>query len=112
MRCSKLLSVSMRIKGSRGSIGILNFIKPEVYHRLKIRTEGGVRSERVPGGSTYEAQLEAFVEAVRDGTEPVTTVSDAVKNARVIDAVYLAAGLPVRGDEAVLRQLENQGGQR
>ena len=112
MRCSKLLSVSMRIKGSRGSIGILNFIKPEVYHRLRIRTEAGVRNERVPGGSTYKAQLKAFAEAVRDGTQPVTTVADAVKNARVIDAVYLAAGLPVRGDESVLRELRNQKGKQ
>jgi predicted dehydrogenase len=110
MRCSKLLSVSMKIKGSRGSIGILNFIKPEVYHRLRIRTEAGIRNERVPGGSTYKAQLKAFAEAVRDGTQPVTTISDAVNNAHVIDAVYLAAGLPVRGDQAVLRELSNQGG--
>jgi predicted dehydrogenase len=110
MRCSKLLSVSIRIRGSRGSISILNFIKPEVYHRLKIRSDTGTRQERVPGGSTYEAQLKAFAEAVRDGTQPVTTVADAVNNARVIDAVYLAAGLPVRGDQAVLRDLRNQEG--
>jgi predicted dehydrogenase len=110
MRCSRLLSVSMKIKGSRGSIGILNFIKPEVYHRLRVRTGPRIRSERVPGGSTYKAQLAAFAEAVRDGTQPVTTISDAVKNARVVDAVYLAAGLPVRGDQAVLRELNKQGG--
>lgn len=110
MRCANLLSVSMRIQGERGSIAILNFIKPEVYHRLKIRSESGVRRERVPGGSTYASQLAAFVEAVRTETEPATTISDAVKNARVIDAVYLAAGLPVRGDEAVLRSLEKQKG--
>ena len=112
MRCSKLLSVSMRIRGSRGSIGILNFIKPEVYHRLRVRTEAGVRKERVPGGSTYKSQLEAFAKAVHDGTQPVTTISDAVNNARVIDAVYLAAGLPVRGDEAVLRELSMQEGKQ
>jgi predicted dehydrogenase len=112
MRCSKLLSVSMRIKGSRGSIGILNFIKPEVYHRLQIRTPAGVRRERVPGGSTYKAQLAAFAEAIRTRAQPVTTVSDAVKNARVIDAIYLAAGLPVRGDEAVLRELRHQEGKQ
>ncbi len=110
MRCSKLLSVSMRIKGSRGRIDILNFIKPEVYHRLKVRSEAGVRTERVPGGSTYAAQLAAFAEAARTGTQPVTTVADAVANARVIDAVYLAAGLPVRGDEDVLRGLQNRKG--
>jgi len=110
MRCSKVLSVSIRIRGSRGSISVLNFIKPEVYHRLKIRSDTGTRRERVPGGSTYEAQLKAFADAVRDGTQPVTTVEDAVNNARVVDAVYLAAGLPVRGDQAVLRNLRNQEG--
>lgn len=110
MRCRKLLSVSMKIKGTRGSIGIVNFIKPEVYHRLRVRTEAGVRNERVPGGSTYGAQLAAFARSVREGTRPATTVADAVKNARVIDAVYLAAGLPVRGDESVLRELRGQEG--
>lgn len=110
MRCSNLLSVSMRIRGSKGSVGILNFIKPEVYHRLKVRTASGVRLERVPGGSTYATQLAAFAEAVRTGTAPVTNIADSVKNARVIDAVYLAAGLPVRGDESVLRTLRSEKG--
>lgn len=105
MRCSNLLSVSMTIFGSKGRIGILNFIKPEVYHRLTVRTSSGTRRERVPGGSTYRTQLEAFAEAVRTGTPPVTTIEDSVKNARVIDAVYRAAGLPVRGDETVLARL-------
>jgi predicted dehydrogenase len=110
MRCSNLLSVSMKIRGSAGSIGILNFIKPEVYHRMKIRTADGVRRERVPGGSTYGAQLAAFAEAVRTGTQPVTSVADSVKNMRVIDAIYLAAGLPIRGDEAVLARLRSEKG--
>ena len=110
MRCSKLLSVSMKIEGSRGSIRILNFIKPEVYHRVRVRTDGRIRREHVPGGSTYRAQLAAFAEAVRAGTQPVTTVSDSVKNMRVIDAVYLAAGLPVRGDETVLARLRAERG--
>ena len=110
MRCSKLLSVSMKIKGTHGSIGILNFIKPEVYHRLRVRTEAGVRNERVPGGSTYRAQLAAFADAVRSRTQPVTSVADSLKNMRVIDAVYLAAGLPVRGDEAVLERLRAEKG--
>lgn len=110
MRCRNLLSVSMKIHGSAGSIGILNFIKPEVYHRLKVRTARGTRRERVPGGSTYRTQLEAFARAVRTGTPPVTTIEDSVKNARVVDAVYLAAGLPVRGDADVLERLASQKG--
>jgi predicted dehydrogenase len=95
----------MKLVGSRGRIDILNFIKPEVYHRLVVRTDGAKRVERVPGGSTYRAQLAAFAEAVRTGVPPTTTADDAVANMRVIDALYLAAGLPVRGDAAVLARL-------
>lgn len=112
MRCSKLLSVSMRIEGSGGSIGILNFIKPELYHRLRVRTDSGTRREQVPGGSTYGAQLAAFANAVQEGSQPATTVADAVKNARVIDAIYRAADLPVRGDESVLAALRTRRGAR
>lgn len=110
MRCRKLLSVSMKIEGTLGRIGILNFIKPEVYHRLRVHTVTGRRNERVRGGSTYRTQLAAFAKAVREGSEPVTAVADAVKNARVIDAIYLAAGLPVRGDESVLAELRARRG--
>lgn len=91
------LSVSMRFTGTRGRIDLLNFIKPEVYHRLSVRTEAGRRVERVPGGSTYRAQLAAFVEAIRSGKPPPTSTADALATLRVIDAVYEKAGLPVRG---------------
>jgi len=105
MRSHHLFSLSIKIRGSAGSISVFNYVKPEVGHRLKVRSKIGTRRERVPGGSTYGTQLAAFAEAVRTGTQPVTTVADSVKNMRVIDAVYLAAGLPVRGDEAVLAKL-------
>ena len=110
MRSRHVFSLSIKIHGSRGSIRIFNYVKPEVGHRLKIRSDAGVRRERVPGGSTYGTQLASFADAVRDGTQPVTTVADSLKNMRVIDAVYLAAGLPVRGDEAVLARLRAEKG--
>jgi predicted dehydrogenase len=105
LRSRHVFSLSIEIRGSRGSISVFNYVKPEVGHRLKIRTDAGVRRERVPGSSTYRTQLAAFAEAVRAGTQPVTTVADSLMNMQVIDAVYLAAGLPVRGDEAVLAKL-------
>ena len=110
MRSRHVFSLSMKIHGSRASIRIFNYVKPEVGHRLTIRSDAGVRRERVPGGSTYGTQLASFADAVRDGTQPVTTVADSLKNMRVIDAVYLAAGLPVRGDEAVLARLRAEKG--
>ena len=110
MRSRHVFSLSITIHGSRGSIRVFNYVKPEVGHRLTIRSDAGVRRERVPGGSTYGTQLASFADAVRDGTQPVTTVADSLENMRVIDAVYLAAGLPVRGDEAVLARLRAEKG--
>ncbi|MEM7433586.1 MAG: Gfo/Idh/MocA family oxidoreductase [Myxococcota bacterium] len=110
MRSRHVFSLSIEIRGSRGSIRVFNYVKPEVGHRLKVRTDAGVRRERVPGGSTYGSQLASFAEAVRTGTPPLTTVADSLKNMRVVDAVYRAAKLPVRGDEAVLARLRAQKG--
>jgi predicted dehydrogenase len=77
--------------------GILNFIKPDLYHRLTVQSDAGKRVEHLPGGSTYQAQLEAFVAAIRDGKIILTTTGDAVANMRVIDAIYDKAGLPPHG---------------
>jgi len=110
LRSRHVFSLSIKIRGSRGSISVFNYVKPEVGHRLKVRSGAGVRRERVPGGSTYGTQLAAFADAVRARTQPVTTVADSLKNMRVIDAVYLAAGLPLRGDQAVLARLRAEKG--
>ena len=53
--------------------------------------------ERVRGEATYTLQLRAFAAAVLRGEPVLTSPADAIKNMRVIDAVYQAAGLPVRG---------------
>ncbi len=91
------LDVRMRFVGSRGRIDLVNFIKPEVYHRLVVRNGFGRRVERIPGESTYGTQLAAFVAAIREGTPLRTTTAEAVRTLSVIDAVYEKAGLPPRG---------------
>ncbi len=92
-----LFSVSVKITGECGTISILNFIKPEIYHRLLVKSDKMKRRETVYGKSTYKTQLEAFVAATRGGNEIVTTTQDALNNQRVIDAIYKKAGLPLRG---------------
>ncbi len=91
------LEVQMRFVGTRGRIDLLNFIKPEVYHRLVIRTGSSRRVERVPGPSTYGTQLAAFITSIREGAPVLTTTAEAVRTLTVIDAVYDKAGLPLRG---------------
>jgi predicted dehydrogenase len=82
--------------GDRATMRVNNPLAPQIWHRLSVKGEAGVRRERVAGGPTYGYQLAAFVAAVRDRTPTLTPPSDSVANMRVIDDVYRAAGLPVR----------------
>ena len=50
-------------------------------------------------GSRIDFQLVAFIEAVRTGSPLPTGGEDAVLTMQLIDDVYRAAGLPVRGAE-------------
>jgi predicted dehydrogenase len=62
--------------------------------------DGKKHREKFPRKSTYAYQLEAFTSAVLHGTPVLTPPPDSVQNMRVIDAVYRAAGLPLRGELA------------
>ncbi len=94
---SALLRVACRVRGSEGELGVFNPVSPHLFHRLKLRTANGTSTERVSGESTYTHQLRAFVAMVRGGARMETDEQDAIKNMRVIDAVYRAAGLEPRG---------------
>lgn len=92
-----VFKMSARVRGSSGEMRVFNLIAPHIFHRLHVRTAQGQRSERVAGKTTYTHQLEAFREAVVHGAEFPTHPCDSIANMRVIDAVYKAAGLPLRG---------------
>jgi predicted dehydrogenase len=92
----RLLDVSLRVTGDSGSILVRNFIAPQYYHRLTVRTADGRRAGKVPGPSTYTCQLRAFRAAVVDGGPVLTGAADAVPTMRLIDDAYRAAGLEPR----------------
>jgi predicted dehydrogenase len=91
-----VLSLSAKVLGERGSLTIFNYVMPQFFHRLTVKVDGRTRRERVPGEATYVYQLRAFAKAVGGGPN-LTPAADAVRNMRVIDAVYTAAGLKPRG---------------
>jgi predicted dehydrogenase len=91
------LRISARVIGSEGRIDVFNFVAPQFFHRLRVKTKAGSRSERVAGSASYEYQLRAFVAATRTGTAIPTGPADAVANMRVIEAIYAAAGRPKTG---------------
>ncbi|GII79077.1 oxidoreductase [Sphaerisporangium rufum] len=93
----RLMSVSARVEGERGSLRIINFVAPQFFHLLTVKTAAGRRRERVPGEPTYTGQLRAFLAAVQDGVPPLTPPADAIANMKVIDDIYRAARLPLRG---------------
>jgi predicted dehydrogenase len=92
-----LLGISARVVGERGELRVLNYVAPQVFHRLTSIVDGRRRVERVPGDATYTYQLPAFAAAARGEPTNLTPVTDSIATMTLIDAAYQAAGLPLRG---------------
>jgi predicted dehydrogenase len=92
----RILRFSLRVTGSRGEMRVTNFIAPQYYNRLSVTVDGVKTHKRVRGEASYDAQLRAFVAAVRDGGPVLTPPADAIVTMALIDDIYRAAGLPIR----------------
>lgn len=98
LRCSLWSSapphVTAKVIGDRGELRLHPVIP---FQQFSVRSADGRRTERFfRSKTTYDYQLEAFAAAVLRGEPVKTTPADAVENMTVIDAIYRAAGLPVR----------------
>lgn len=100
VRCSmwsaELLAMSATVIGERGRLRVLNPVMPQLFHRLTIKAADSKRVERFGRRASYAYQLDAFAAAVLRGEAVRTTPQEAVQNMTVIDAIYQAAGLPLR----------------
>src|ERR1700761_5298167 len=100
VRCSmwslNLLQLSAKVVGDRGELRVLNPVMPQSYHRLSVRSTAGKRTERFSRRPSYAYQLDAFAAAVLRDQPVKTTPENAIENMTVIDAIYRAAGLPLR----------------
>jgi predicted dehydrogenase len=77
---------------------VQNPLAPHNGHELRLQKGGEDHVEKVEGtGTTYRYQLVAFADAVRTGKKLPTMGADSIHQMRLIDAVYRAAGLKVRG---------------
>jgi predicted dehydrogenase len=98
VRCSlwssDLFRLSAKVVGDRGELRVLSPVAP--FRRLSVRSADGNRVERFPPRATYAYQLDVFAAAVLRGEPVKTTPEDAIENMTVIDAIYRAAGLPLR----------------
>lgn len=100
IRCSmwsaNLLQMSARVVGDQGELWVLNPVMPQFFHRLAVSSANGKRVEHFSRRASYAYQLDAFAAAVLYGQAVRTAPQDAVENMTVIDAIYRAAGLPLR----------------
>ncbi|MEM9621921.1 MAG: Gfo/Idh/MocA family oxidoreductase [Pseudomonadota bacterium] len=87
----------LHITGSEGSLLVDNPLVPQNGHDLQLTLRGHTTHEQFARRSTYGYQLDAFLDAVQHGHSLYTDGWDGVKQMQVIDAVYQAAGLPLRG---------------
>jgi predicted dehydrogenase len=93
----RLLQIQARVTGDRGELKVFNFVAPHMRNRLTVTVDGRKHSERVPGDPTYTYQLRAFAGAVLRGEPFPTTPEDAVTTMSLVDDIYTAAGMPLRG---------------
>jgi predicted dehydrogenase len=97
MWSSSLLRTRVRVTGSAKVLRVLNPTSPQVYHRLSVRGAGERRVEHLSRRPSYEYQLEAFCDTVLREEPSLTPPSDSIANMAVIDAIYSAAGMRIRG---------------
>ena len=91
-------AADMNVYGERGHLFVQNPLVPQHGNRVKLTIDGEIRfDEELTRRPTYDFQLEAFVDAVRNGTPLPTDSHDAIKQMAVIDSAYIAAGLKARG---------------
>lgn len=96
MWSTRLLSLHLDVRGSMGTMHVRNPLSPQYLARITVNAGGIRRTEGTSHRPSYAFQLEAFRDAVRGGTAPITGLDDAVLNMRTIDAIYRSAGLEPR----------------
>ncbi|EHB49742.1 Trans-1,2-dihydrobenzene-1,2-diol dehydrogenase [Mycolicibacterium rhodesiae JS60] len=85
-----------KVVGTEGELRWLSPAAPNLFPLLRVRSANGKRTERFSRRTAYSFQLQSFAGSVLRGEPVRTSPQDAVENMSVIDAVYRAAGLPIR----------------
>jgi predicted dehydrogenase len=97
MWSSWVIQTYARVIGDAGEMHVINPTSPQLWHRMRVQSGGKSRTERFSRRPTYEYQLEAFCAAVLRGEPVLTPPTDSIANMRVLDAIYVAAGMTPRG---------------
>ena len=90
--------IRLEIVGDSGSMTVINPLSPQSGNRVIVRTESGETDVEFDAGDTYTHMVRAFCDHVVHGTDFPTKGSDSINNMAAIDAIYSAAGLPIRAE--------------
>ncbi|NTA83809.1 Gfo/Idh/MocA family oxidoreductase [Agrobacterium tumefaciens] len=84
---------SFRIEGELGVIELDNPCLPHRGHSLRVSICGQYREYTIAGGTTYDYQLAAFLEAIDTGATLPTGGQDSIGNMIALDRIYEIAGV-------------------
>ena len=84
---------TLRVKGSKGSLELLNFVAPQLGCKLTVTIGGTARDEPTAGPATYVAQLAELGDVLLRGKKQLITNADSLGNMAAIDAIYAKAGV-------------------
>ncbi len=85
------------VTGSRGWVRHNAFVLPQLDNRVFLSVEGHESVEALGDATSYTYQLRALADSLSGGPAFPLDLDDAVASMELIDAAYLAAGLPLRG---------------
>ena len=91
-------SVEVNIVGEAGRMRVVDPLTPHRGHLIELELGFGRVVETLTLRPTFEFQLRAFAAQIAGGPAMPTDAEDGVISMRVIDNVYRAAGLPLRGE--------------
>ena len=91
-------TIELLVVGSTGRIEVENPMAPQNGNHVTIESSGGRTVGPIDAGISYDHMVRAFVDHVVHGAPFPTRGQDSVANMAAIDAVYRAAGLPIRGE--------------
>jgi predicted dehydrogenase len=83
----------LRIEAENGTVELDNPCLPHIGHSFRERISGAEREYTVAGGTTYDYQLAAFLDAVDTGAALPTGGADAIGNMVALEAIYERAGV-------------------
>ena len=86
----------LTITGTEGRLSVSSPYHPQFGSTIRIWSGSGKAKQRVSRASTYTLQLEAFRDAIRNGTPLKSGLKDSLAMMQVIDAIYLKAGMQPR----------------